>query len=118
MQGRTSSERKDLKRIIAITLVALTLVILGAVGLIAYAAAGIDRVQAAKERELAQIRLGRMLDGLTEDINSSAIWNDSVITMAGEPVTTTPATVSIAGHAAAVRASRVCTSSAERLLLS
>ena len=85
MSGRTSSERKDLKRIIAITLVALTLVILGAVGLMAYAAAGIDRVQAAKERELAQVRLDRTLEGLTENINSSAVWNDSVITLAGEP---------------------------------
>ncbi|TAJ67405.1 ATP-binding protein [Brevundimonas sp.] len=85
MPGRTSSERKDLKRIIAITLVALTLVILGAVGLMAYAAAGIDRVQAAKERELAQVRLDRTLEGLTENINSSAVWNDSVITLAGEP---------------------------------
>jgi signal transduction histidine kinase len=85
MSGRTSIERKGLKRIITITLAALGLVILGAVGLMAYAAAGIDRVQAAKERELAQIRLDRTLNGLVENINSSTIWNDSVITLAGEP---------------------------------
>ena len=85
MQGRISTTRTDLKRIITITLIALTLIIAGAVGLMAYAAAGIDRVQAAKERELAQIRLNLTLDGLTGNINSSAIWNDSVITMAGEP---------------------------------
>lgn len=63
----------------------MTLVILGAGGLMAHAAAGIDRVQAAKERELAQIRLDRTLNGLIENINSSGIWNDSVITLAGEP---------------------------------
>ncbi len=85
MAGRTSSERKDLKRIIAITLAALTLVIAGAVGLMAYAAAGIDRVQAEKERELAQVRLDRTFEGLIENINSSAVWNDSVTTLAGEP---------------------------------
>lgn len=85
MSGRISTERRGLRRIIAITLVAVTLVILGAAGLMAYAAAGIDRVQAAKERELAQIRLDRTLNGLVENINSSGIWNDSVITLAGEP---------------------------------
>lgn len=85
MSGRISTERRGLKRIIAITLVALTLLVTGAGGLMAYAAAGIDRVQAAKERELAQIRLNRTLNGLVENINSSAIWNDSVITLAGEP---------------------------------
>lgn len=85
MSGRISTERRGLKRIIAITLVALGLVILGAVGLMAYAASGIDRVQAAKERELAQIRLDRTLNGLVENINSSAIWNDSVFMLAGEP---------------------------------
>lgn len=85
MSGRMSTERGGLKRIIAITLVALTLLVMGAGGLMAYAAAGIDRVQAAKERELAQIRLDRTLNGLIENINSSAIWNDSVITLAGEP---------------------------------
>ena len=85
MSGRISTERRGLRRIIAITLAALTLAILGAVGLMAYAAAGIDRVQAAKERELAQIRLDRTLKGLVEDINSSAIWNDSVTRLAGEP---------------------------------
>ncbi len=85
MSGRTTSERKDLKRIIAITLGALTLVIAGAGGLMAYAAVGIDRVQAEKERELAQIRLDRTFEGMIGNINSSAIWNDSVITFAGEP---------------------------------
>lgn len=85
MSGPTSSERRDLKRIIAITLVALSLVIAGAVGLMAYAAAGIDRVQAGKERELAQVRLDRTFEGLVEDINSSAIWNDAVYTFTGEP---------------------------------
>ena len=85
MAGRTSSERRDLKRIIVITLAALTLVIAGAVGLMAYAAVGIDRVQAEKERELAQVRLDRTFEGLVENINSSAIWNDSVNTLAGEP---------------------------------
>jgi len=85
MSGRTTIERKDLKRIIAVTLIALTLVIVGAVGLMAYAAAGIDRVQAQKERELAHVRLDRTLEGLVENINSSAIWNDSVITLADEP---------------------------------
>ncbi len=85
MSGWTSTERQCLKRIVAITLVALTLVVLGAGGLMAYAAAGIDRVQAAKERELARIRLDRTLNGLIQNINSSAIWNDSVITLAGEP---------------------------------
>lgn len=85
MSGRTSTERKELKRIIAITLIALALVIAGAVGLMAYAAAGIDRVEAEKERELAQVRLDRTFDGLIENINSSAIWNDSVLTFAEEP---------------------------------
>ena len=85
MSGRTSTERKDLKRIIVITLAALTLVIAGAVGLMAYAAAGIDRVQAEKERELAQVRLDRTLEDLIENINSSAIWNDSVTVLTGKP---------------------------------
>jgi len=85
MSGRINTDRRGLRRIIAITLIALTLLVTGAGGLMAYAAAGIDRVQAAKERELAQIRLDRTLNGLVENINSSAIWNDSVITLAGEP---------------------------------
>lgn len=85
MSGRISSDRRGLKRIIAITLVALGLLVMGAGGLMVYAAAGIDRVQAAKERELAQIRLERSLSGLVENINSSAIWNDSVTTLGGEP---------------------------------
>ncbi|MDP3802442.1 ATP-binding protein [Brevundimonas sp.] len=85
MAGRTTSERKDLRRIVAITLAALTLVIAGAAGLMTYAAAGIDRVQAEKERQLAQVRLDRTLEGLIENINSSAIWNDSVISLAGRP---------------------------------
>lgn len=85
MSGRISTERIGLKRIIAITLVAVTLVILGAGGLMVYAAAGIDRVQAAQERELAQVRLDRTLNGLIENINSSGIWNDSVFMLAGEP---------------------------------
>lgn len=85
MSGRTSTERRDLKRIIGITLAALTLVIAGAIGLMAYAAASIDRVQAERERELAQVRLDRTFEGLIENINSSAIWNDSVITLTGEP---------------------------------
>lgn len=85
MSGRTSTERKDLKRIIVITLAALVLVIAGAVGLMAYAAAGIDRVQVETERELAQVRLNRTLDRLIEDINTSAIWNDSVTALTGRP---------------------------------
>jgi signal transduction histidine kinase len=85
MSGRSTSERRDLRRIIVITLAALTLVIGGAGGLMAYAAAGIDRVQAEKERELAQVRLDRTFEGLIENINSSAVWNDSVISLAGEP---------------------------------
>lgn len=85
MSGRTSTERRDLKRIIAITLAALTLVIAGAAGLMAYAAAGIDRVQAEKERELAQVRLDRTFEGLIESINSAAIWNDAVVALADKP---------------------------------
>lgn len=85
MSGRISTERRGLKRISAITLIALTLLVAGAGGLMAYAAAGIDRVQAAKERELAQIRLDRTLNGLVENINSSAIWNDSILMLAAEP---------------------------------
>ncbi len=85
MSGRTSTERRDLKRIIAITLAALTLVIAGAAGLMAYAAAGINRVQAEKERELAQVRLDRTFEGLIESINSAAIWNDAVVALADKP---------------------------------
>lgn len=85
MAGRTSSGRRELKRIIVITLTALTIVLAGAVGLMGYAAVGIDRLQAEKERELAQVRLDRTFEGLIEAINSSAIWNDSVITLSGEP---------------------------------
>ena len=85
MSGRTSTERRDLKRIIVITLAALALVIMGAVGLMAYAAAGIDRVQAEKERELAQVRLDRTFEGLIENINSAAIWNDAVVALADTP---------------------------------
>ncbi|WP_439477534.1 sensor histidine kinase [Brevundimonas sp.] len=85
MSGRRSIEREDLKRIIVITLAALTLVIAGAVGLMAYAAAGIDRVQVETERELAEVRLDRTLEGLIENINTSAIWNDSVTALAGRP---------------------------------
>ena len=85
MSGQPSTERKDLKRIIVITLIALMLVIAGAVGLMAYAAAGIDRVQAETERKLAQVRLDRTLDGLIENINTSAIWNDSVTALADKP---------------------------------
>jgi len=85
MEGRTTTARKDLKRIVAVTLAALMLIIAGAIGLMAYAAVGIDRVQAEKERELAQVRLDRTLEGLTENINSSAIWNDSVISLTAEP---------------------------------
>ncbi len=85
MSGRATSERRDLRRIIVITLVTLALVILGAVGLMAYAAAGIDRVEAEKERKLAQVRLDRMLEGLVEDINSAAIWNDAVLALADKP---------------------------------
>lgn len=85
MSGDANTGRKDLGRIIAISLLALTLILAGAVGLMAYAAVGIDRVQAEKERELAQVRLNRTLEGLVEDINSSAIWNDSVITLAANP---------------------------------
>lgn len=85
MAGRTSSERRDLKRIILITLTALTLVVAGAIGLMGYAAGGVDRLQAEKERELAQVRLERTLEGLIDNINSSAIWNDSVISLADRP---------------------------------
>lgn len=86
MSGKeATAERKDLRRIVTITLAALAIVIAGAVGLMAYAAAGVDRVQTAREQQLAGIRVARMLEGLTENINSSAIWNDSVITLAGEP---------------------------------
>lgn len=85
MSGRTSIERKELKWIIAIIVIGLALVIAGAAGLMTFAAAGIDRVQATKERELAQIRLDRTLEGLIEDINSSTIWNDSVTALAGAP---------------------------------
>lgn len=85
MAGRLTSERRDFRRIVTITLAALTLVILGAVGLMAYAAAGIDRVQAEKERELAQVRLDRTFRGLIEDINSATVWNDAVFALAGRP---------------------------------
>ncbi|HWQ86463.1 sensor histidine kinase [Brevundimonas sp.] len=86
MSGKvTTTERKDLRRIVTITLAALAIVIAGAVGLMAYAAASVDRVQTAREQQLAEVRVARMLEDLTENINSSAIWNDSVITLAGEP---------------------------------
>src|SRR5690606_37503620 len=83
MTGATRIERRELRRIVAITLLVLALVVSGAAGMMAYAAAGIDRVQAARERELAQIRLDRTLAGLVENINSSAIWDDSVWAFAG-----------------------------------
>ncbi|MEJ6788472.1 ATP-binding protein [Brevundimonas sp. BR2-1] len=86
MSGKVAtSERKDLQRIVTITLAALAIVIAGAVGLMAYAAASVDRVQTAREQQLAEVRVARMLEDLTENINSSAIWNDSVITLSGEP---------------------------------
>ncbi len=76
-------ERRELRRIVGITLLVLTMVIAGAAGLMAYAAVGIDRVQAARERDLARIRLDRTLDGLVENINSSAVWDDSVYAFIG-----------------------------------
>jgi signal transduction histidine kinase len=86
MSGKAAtSERKELRRIVLITLAALAVVITGAVGLMAYAAAGVDRVQTAREQQLAEVRVGRMLEGLTENINSSAIWNDSVVALADKP---------------------------------
>lgn len=81
----TTTERKDLRRIITITLAALAVVIASATGLMTYAAWSVDRVQTAREQQLAEVRLDRSLEQLTEDINSAAIWSSAVARLVGQP---------------------------------
>lgn len=76
------SHRLGLRRVLTAALLVGALVLGGALGLFAYAASAIDRVQAAKEIELAGVRLERMKAKAVEDVRSATVWNDSVAAFA------------------------------------
>lgn len=76
------SHRLGLRRVLTAALLVGALVLGGALGLFAYAASAIDGVQAAKEIELAGLRLERMKTKAVEDVRSATVWNDSVAAFA------------------------------------
>lgn len=82
MPEAASSHHLDLRRILTAALLVAALVLGGALGLFAYAAASIDRVQAEREVELAALRLDRMKAKMVEDVRSATVWTDSVAAFA------------------------------------
>lgn len=79
----TVSHHRDLKRIVVASVLVAALVVGGIVGVVAFAAAAIDRYELRKEQALVQRRLDRTLEGLVEDLTSATIWDDAV-TATGE----------------------------------
>lgn len=83
--GAVSSHRRDLRRIVIAALLVVALVTGGTAGLIAWATAAVDRVEAAKERSLVRRGLARAQEKLVSDVNSASIWNDTVAALSGSP---------------------------------
>lgn len=83
--GGVSFHRRNLRRIVLAALLVVALVAGGTAGLIAWATASVDRIEAAKERSLVQRGLTRSLEKLLSDVNSASIWNDTVVALSGRP---------------------------------
>ena len=83
--GALSSHRRDFRRIVVAALLVVALVVGGTAGLIAWATASVDQVEAAKERSLVRRGLDRSLEKLVSDVNSASIWNDTVVALSGAP---------------------------------
>lgn len=79
----TVSHHRDLKRIVLASVLVAALVVGGIVGVVAFAAAAIDRYELRKEQALVQRRLDRTLERLAEDLTSATVWDDAV-TATGE----------------------------------
>ncbi|MFN3353171.1 MAG: ATP-binding protein [Brevundimonas sp.] len=83
--GIVASHKKKLSRVLMAAAFVGVACLAGAVMLIAWAALSVDRVELAREKGLIERRTDLALQRIAEDINSAAIWNDSVVAMTGSP---------------------------------
>jgi signal transduction histidine kinase/ActR/RegA family two-component response regulator len=79
MSERSTFNRKQLLRILALLALAALALGLAVSGMVAYSARVIDTVERANEKSLATRRVERTLVRLREDVVSAAVWNDAYV---------------------------------------
>jgi len=65
------------RRVIALAVVILALVVAGGAGLMTYAAASADQAQVAEERDLISRKMSDLRDGQTQQLVSVAAWDEA-----------------------------------------
>ncbi|MFC0632945.1 sensor histidine kinase [Brevundimonas balnearis] len=80
-----ASHKQKLGRVLLAAALVGVAAMAGVAMLIAWAALSVDRVEVVREQNLVQRRTAAALERISEDINSAAIWNESVVAMTGDP---------------------------------
>jgi signal transduction histidine kinase len=76
--GVLAQHREDIRRAVGMAIACACLLLLGAGGLVLWAATAVDRIEQAKEVALVERRVERLQAALLTDVQSATIWNDSV----------------------------------------
>jgi signal transduction histidine kinase/ActR/RegA family two-component response regulator len=73
----TYDSRLEARRLALAGLVAVTLILLGAVALIRFAAGAVDQVQVREERQLVARTLDQLAIGLQQDVTTATVWDQA-----------------------------------------
>ena len=73
-----ASQPTGLRSIVAAAILSGVLILLGAGGLMLFAASRLDAIQAEREGVLVERRLERLQARMIEDVTSASVWNDAV----------------------------------------
>jgi signal transduction histidine kinase/ActR/RegA family two-component response regulator len=71
--------RRAVRSLLTLGVIVVTIVVLGGVALLAFAAASVDRLQAQEERSIVQTTIARAIDRLASDVASAAVWGQAYV---------------------------------------
>jgi signal transduction histidine kinase/CheY-like chemotaxis protein len=77
MGGSLPHGRRAMKRIVALAVLILAIVVVGGLGLLAYASIAVDGVQVREERAMVQRRIDRALAATLKGVTTAAVWDQS-----------------------------------------
>lgn len=76
---RMPAGRRAVRSLLTLGVIVVTIVVLGGVALLAFAAASVDRLQAQEERSIVQTTIARSIERLSSDVASAAVWGQAYI---------------------------------------
>jgi signal transduction histidine kinase/ActR/RegA family two-component response regulator len=71
--------RRAVRSLLTLGTLVVTMVVLGGVALLAFAAASVDHLQAQEERSVVQTTILRSVDRLASDVASAAVWGQAYV---------------------------------------